>query len=390
MSAREFNGRRKHAVCSAGIALVLIAGSTGCGAQVEESAGQAASPIDIPLSSAPVAIVGDSVSADSISVHRSGDTSLLMFTRNGESVPMTDPEEFVVTAVPSPTDSRVAIVRLKGSEMILSIQVVTPTGLRQPSLVIEGVGPGRPLWSPDGTQLAIAMQVVPGGTAVSIVDVASGKVTHRFEPADYVVEPDWGCSSMGPVSLLASDWSPDGSRLVGRASSFCVEVDFVDLVMFETDTGLMREVGDVGDETDNATFSPDGRFVAVSSLEGGVFMVDVDTGVAAAVAPGAFPAWNGITGELAIVQLSDQGTGAAAIAVGLLTDEVLASVDGWVPSEIIDAPGAAPPRWLGNGGELLVQSVKGDVVRTGKNSQVVVHPPAPDILILDYSFIQGV
>lgn len=89
----------------------------------------------------------------------------------------------------------------------------------------------HPIWSPDGSHLALLASVCPsmeagaGPWGIWIVDVRSGEVTHRIEgPAD-------------PGADLA--WSPDGSRL---AYSLRRNGQSADVYVYDLSTGIETAV----------------------------------------------------------------------------------------------------------------------------------------------------
>jgi Tol biopolymer transport system component len=280
--------------------------------------------------------------------------------------------ESIVSVSVAPTDNRIAVVEVTDGRFELRVHRVDSSGLSEPLLSRTGEVRGDARWSPDGTMLAVSTPTESGGAAMVVLDAATGAVMRSFDPTTYVVEPDFGCSAMEPVQLVPSDWSPDGSRIIGTASSFCVEVVFEDLVMFDLAAGSIVEVADVGISAERPSFSPDGTAVAFGSIDVGAAVVDLESGIVTGLGVGMWPSWNDVTGELAVVQLSDQGLGAIRVLVGPLDEDAMSESVPWTPEYSIEAPGAFA-RWL-DAEHLLVISTEGAFVHTGPDERVEAIP----------------
>ena len=103
-----------------------------------------------------------------------------------------------------------------------------------------------PTWSPDGKELAFVSDRT-GSPQIWIVTLASGNL-RRLTQSGYTTAPDW---------------SPNGHSLVyGQLTG----VNFV-IKRYDFDTGHTRTLTGSDVSSENATFSPDGRYVAFSRRE---------------------------------------------------------------------------------------------------------------------------
>ena len=107
-----------------------------------------------------------------------------------------------------------------------------------------------PVWSPDGTQVAIVSDTYEGIKLVILS--ADAQASQRL-------------SSTGRVALYPPVWSPDGQRLafIADEGEFGDGVDGL-YVIGSDGAGLTR----IGDTTAAATWSPDGEELAFASIDG--------------------------------------------------------------------------------------------------------------------------
>ncbi len=118
-----------------------------------------------------------------------------------------------------------------------------------------------PVWSPDGTQVAIVADTsmaygsFPGGDSMKLVIISPdvpGRDTNRF-------------LTTRRVALYPPVWSPDGQRLAFIAEEGEID-DGIDglYVIGSNSAGLTR----IGETTAAATWSPDGEELAFASMDG--------------------------------------------------------------------------------------------------------------------------
>jgi len=112
----------------------------------------------------------------------------------------------------------------------------------------------RPVWSPDGTRLAVGWSPIVGGPQLAILDAASGKA-----------EPFADSSAKQPHGL-PTDWSPDGRFIVFEdgVGEEVREVWVADLASHKFVPLFQNKFAQWG-----TAFSPDRRQIAFVSMESG-------------------------------------------------------------------------------------------------------------------------
>lgn len=165
----------------------------------------------------------------------------------------------------SPDGSRLAYSTFENDHFVLYVQNVS-TGARE--LVAHALGHnGAPAWSPDGTKLALAMQQKrhPGDAGnfdIYILDLRT-KVFTRFTE-------HWAVETH-PA------WSPDGTYLVFTSDRSGRPQIYRKSLAGGKDERLTFE----GVENDRASFSPNGKMLAMIHANGGEYRVavfDLETG----------------------------------------------------------------------------------------------------------------
>ena len=169
---------------------------------------------------------------------------------DAREVPIAVPFPTTVQRRVSPDGTRIALLRSWGGELM----VLDDSGRRIP-VIPSGVG--SMAWSPDGTQLAVAL-AKPGAGAETyhlyVVDADGASAPERVAPSD-------------TVSYTIHDWSVDNVLLFGNIGTARVG----NLWTLDLDEGESRKpFGDHSARFEHvAAFSPDGRWIAYSSNASG-------------------------------------------------------------------------------------------------------------------------
>lgn len=206
-------------------------------------------------------------------VQFTADGSELVYVRRGLWVTAMDVdtgETRDLARCPSPTTCTAALspdggtVALLGDEDTMVLQDLA-TGRQRPYLQVRGLGYQ---WSPDGRTIAY------DGDGLSTVDVATGRtrLLHPYRDGQGVVLPP--------------SWSPDGTRLaffdrrlVGGTSEG--KYRFTAMIV-DADGGTPRTLAEAGAcvclglAPPALAWSPDGKWIAVSSVGGGVSLLSPD------------------------------------------------------------------------------------------------------------------
>lgn len=176
----------------------------------------------------------------------------------------------------SPDGSRVAFVGFEQGQPAIFVQEIASG--RQTKLIAEKGINASPAWSPDGTRIALTLQIDAQNPDICIVDVASGNKRRITETPGVDTEPAW---------------SPDGASLLftsergGPPQIYRVAVDGGEAVL----------VSRTGKQNLRASYSPDGKSIAMVNRDDGRFRIgvlEVETGVFRLVTDGRLdmsPSW---------------------------------------------------------------------------------------------------
>jgi TolB protein len=154
----------------------------------------------------------------------------------------------------SPDGSRIAFVGFEQGQPAIFVQEIA-TG-RQTRLIAEKGINASPAWSPDGTRIALTLQIDPQNPDICIVDVASGSRRRITQTPGVDTEPAW---------------SPDGASLLftsergGQPQIYRVAAAGGDAVL----------VSRTGKQNLRASYSPDGRNIAMVNRDDGRFRIGV-------------------------------------------------------------------------------------------------------------------
>jgi len=162
----------------------------------------------------------------------------------------------------SPDGSRLAFVGFEQGQSAIFVQEMA-TGKLTKLIAEKGIN-ASPAWSPDGTRIAVTLQIDAQNPDICIVDVASGDRRRVTDAPGVDTEPAW---------------SPDGASLLftsergGPPQIYRVAAAGGDAVL----------VSRVGKQNLRASYSPDGRNIAMVNRDEGRFRIGV-----LEVATGAF------------------------------------------------------------------------------------------------------
>jgi eukaryotic-like serine/threonine-protein kinase len=185
-------------------------------------------------------------------------TRLTWFDREGKTLgTVGDPASYLEVSL-SRDDAKIAVTLASGAPENRDIWVLDAARGTQKRLTFDPRADGSPVWSPDGGQIAFSGN--------------RPQATLRLKVADPLANDEqlWGQN----VAVSPTDWSADGKFLAytlsGGVGGF-------------TDIWVLPMFGDrkpfpfaqTADTEANASFSPDGRWIAYDSTEGGAAQVYV-------------------------------------------------------------------------------------------------------------------
>lgn len=145
---------------------------------------------------------------------------------------------------------------------------------------------GRPIWSLDGSRLAVRYWHAGTDEGIFMVDAASGALTSLRE-------------SVSDTNEIA--WSPDGSRLAFR-STYAGEDD---IYLFDVDANRVRRLTDHPASERAPDWSPDGQHIVFASFGGdrnGVYIINADgEGLHRLFPVGRLPRWSPSGEQVALI-----------------------------------------------------------------------------------------
>ena len=132
------------------------------------------------------------------------------------------------------------------------IWVMNADGSGMHALTTNGVEDNNPVWSPDGSRIAFTN--ARDGSDRSVYTMAEDGSDVVRLTYDYMVD------------FVISDWSPDGTHLLGTLDGSGGDPNFYEhsMVLVDATTGQVTRLTDVGDAS-GPTFSPDGSQIIWSA-----------------------------------------------------------------------------------------------------------------------------
>ena len=204
-----------------------------------------------------------SVSSNGILVHRTGESGpgtypAVWLDQEGDTSPLLSEPRAYVEARVSPDGSRIAMMELNADNWDVWVYD-TERGTRTRVTFAPGIE-GPAVWSPDGRELLFSSDADGSDDIYRKRADGSGEETK-------ITNED--------LQLFVSDWSPDGRYAItlrgGQSDpeagwSAGADIGFVDL---EAGDGVVRPFVSTRFQESEASFSPDGRWVAYQSNESG-------------------------------------------------------------------------------------------------------------------------
>ena len=199
-------------------------------------------------------------------------------------------------AAPDPRDGSLWLFDAESGRVLRRL---TPPRMRP-----FGVVGSWPAFSPDGGRVAFG-----GFTGqISIFDVASGDVVATLTPPPATTDHPYTDPAIAPAYVGALAFSPDGTKLASTA--------WETGTIFDVRSGRpLADVGGWGLLAIGVTFTPGGRLLVVSSVQGPTLVFDPDTGeqvgepiggVGARIGPGGTLVTSDFTGTIRLVDLSSR------------------------------------------------------------------------------------
>jgi dipeptidyl aminopeptidase/acylaminoacyl peptidase len=169
----------------------------------------------------------------------------------------------------SPDETRLAASLVDPKTNSVEIWLTDLTRSSSSRLASGGLVTASALWSPDGTRLTFRTN--RNGIVEFYERSAAGGGTDR----PTLSAEAYGAAQIPSVSLIPTDWSPDGRQIIFSAPTPESGTDLW-LLSLGQETKPAKFVDSPGDQM-HGNFSPDGRLVAYTSNESGKFEVYVET-----------------------------------------------------------------------------------------------------------------
>ena len=234
-------------------------------------------------------------------------------------------------------------------------------------LVVADADWGRPVWSPDGANLALssrhldALAVVPaeGGAPRELVRAAHAGYAPEWTPDGGALAYRAPGQRSGDVPLLSVRLD-GGAGAPPRSRTPGVRARVLDDAVVLRSGATERRVSPPGDRHCCAVVSPDGRFVAFQGLVSGLSVHDRETGRTHGLGPGGHAAFAPDGRRLAFDRTADDGerlTSATLHLADLPTDDPDGVV--WI-RDVAGTPALARfPSFAPDGGRLAFEAEGG-------------------------------
>jgi Tol biopolymer transport system component len=211
--------------------------------------------------------------------------------RNGMKLGPAAPEDTVASVAISPPGDRVALTRTEVVAGIANtdVWILETTRPAMPRLTFDPASDRLPAWSPDGKFIAFS-SARAGSPQIFLKSVSGGGAEERLTD--------------GPTPKLALEWSRDGKYILYRETNPETQRDLM-AIPVDGERKPFPVVNTPFNESTGA-LSPDGRWVAYSSNESGVYRLYVQAFPGVAGAPSGH--WQISTGSAYEVKWPGDGS----------------------------------------------------------------------------------
>jgi len=303
-------------------------------------------------------------STDTASPTAFGFAALWISNADGSGAHRISPQDFDVQSARWSADgSRIAfhggLITGAGGSYFTNVMNFDGSGLN--TMQVSGL---IPAWSPDGTRLAVYLG--DGSADVGVVQAGNGS---------------WNSLQTGNGTDTRPQWSPDGRQILWIkeiGGNTCTEL----WVMADDGSNKRKVVLPTGMRPCAVSWSPDGKEVAIESVDGGIWLARIDGGGFRALSPNctlatgctapayAGAAWNPDGTKLAF-HGAEAGSQSSVNVIGR-------SGTGFVTASLPTGNNPTYPQWSPDGQRLAFQAID-PADTTGVGLPLIIFTTDPDL-----------